>query len=165
MEDYGYIDDLAEKLSAYFDIEKDWALGDIRCDLYAKSFIKNEKYFLTKKAKVYSYENHEHCLIKYFDRLGLEDLDIFLDDLKVVTDRLVIPHREHMSSIVTGVMVVAKEPGADVIEGVKGFKYHKSFAFGFKGWVDIRLILVNPPKSDVITNKKGKEVACFYAPR
>ena len=35
MEDYGYIDKLAEKLSAYFDIEKDWQMENLCCDLYA----------------------------------------------------------------------------------------------------------------------------------
>lgn len=163
MEDYGYIDSLAEKLSAYFDIKKDWKMEGLSCDLYARSYIKNEKYFLSKKAKVYSYENHEHCLVKYFPWLGMKELDEFLDDLKHAANKLVVPHEEHMSSIITGIIVASQRPNADAIERVKGYKYHKSFAFGFRGWADVRLILVHPQSGEVTTNKRGKEVAKFYA--
>jgi hypothetical protein len=163
MEDYGYIDKLAEKLSAYFDIEKEWQLENLCCDLYAKSYVKNEKYFFSKKARVYGFENYEHCIVKYFPRLGMQGLQAFEDDLIRAADKLIEPHDEHMSSIVTGVMVVAEKPEQGVAEAVKRFKFHKSFSFGFKGWMDIRLILVHPQSGEVITNKKGKEVAKFYA--
>ena len=162
IEDYGYIDKLAERLSAYFDIEKDWEYENLCCDLYARSYIKNEKYFFSKKARVYGFENYEHCLVKYFPVVGMQELNGFTDSLKCAVDKLVEPHEEHMSSIVTGVMVVAQKPDADVVDAVKRFKYHKGFSFGFKGWVDIRLVLVHPQSGEVITNKKGKEVAKFY---
>ncbi len=165
MEDYGYIDNLAEKLSAYFDVERDWSMGKIDCEIYARSFIKNEKYFLTKKAKVYSYENYEHCLVKYFDRLEMGVLDSFLKGLEYAREELVIPDEEHMSSIITGVIVVANRPEPELIKAIEGYKYHKSFAFGFKGWVDIRLILVHPQSGEITTNKKGKEAAKFYVAR
>lgn len=165
MEDYGYIDKLAEKLSAYFDIEKDWQLENLCCDLYARSYIKNEKYILTKKAKIYGFENYEHCIVKYFPSIGVKDIEDFTDCMKCAADKLVTPHDEHMSSIITGVVVTAEKPGRDVADAVKRFKFHKSFAFGFKGWMDIRLILVHPQSGEVITNKKGKEVAKFYAAR
>jgi hypothetical protein len=165
MEDYGYIDKLAEKLSAYFDIEKDWQMENLCCDLYAKSYIKNEKYILTKKAKIYGFENYEHCIVKYFHYVGVKDVDDFTDSLKCAADKLVTPHDEHMSSIITGVMVTAEKPDRDVANAVKRFKFHKSFAFGLKGWMDIRLILVHPQSGEVITNRKGKEVAKFYAAR
>lgn len=163
MEDYGYIDNLAEKLSAYFDIERDWDFEDLHCDLYARSYIKNEKFFFTKAAKIYGFENHEHCLVKYYHRLGMQELDNFIEVLKRAADKLVVPDEEHMSSIITGVLVVNEKPDADVEDTVKRFKYHKGFAFGFKGWMDIRLILVHPQSRQVITNKKAKEVAKFYA--
>ncbi len=165
MEDYGYIDNLADRLSAYFDIERDWKFESTSCDLYAKSYVKNEKFFFTKKARVYGFENYEHTLVKYYSQLDMQELNDFIEVLKCASDKLVIPHEEHMSSIVTGVMVVGQRPDRDVTHAVNGFKYHKSFMFGFKGWMDIRLILVHPQSGEVVTNKKGKQVAKFYAAR
>jgi hypothetical protein len=159
----GYIDKLAEKLSVYFDIERERDIENLHCDLYAKSFVKNEKFFFTRKAKVYSFENYEHCLVKYYAQISMQELDDFIESLKDAAGKLVVPHEEHMSSIVTGVLVVERQPDPEIADAVKRFKFHKGFAFGFKGWVDIRLILVQPDCSEVITNKKGKEVAKFYA--
>ena len=45
---------------------------------------------------------------------------------------------------------------------VEKLKYQKSFAFGLKGWADIRLILVMLDTGEVITNKKGREVKEVY---
>jgi hypothetical protein len=43
------------------------------------------------------------------------------------------------------------------------FKYNKGFAFGFKGWADIRLVLVSLNEGFIATNKKGKEVIELYS--
>ena len=51
----------------------------------------------------------------------------------------------------------------EIIDAIKKFKYHKGFAFGFKGWVDIRLILVTMDDEYIVTNKKGKEVREVYS--
>ena len=67
-----------------------------------------------------------------------------------------------MSSVITGVLLTNHKPKIEVIETIKKFKYHKGFAFGFKGWVDIRLILVTMDGECIVTNKKGKEVSSVY---
>ena len=72
------------------------------------------------------------------------------------------PTEEHMSSIITGVIALDNKPSTDIIDAIKKFKYHKGFAFGFKGWVDIRLILVTMDDKNIVTNKKGKEVIQVY---
>ena len=76
---------------------------------------------------------------------------------------IVKPDENHMSSAITGVLVTKHKPSADIIDTIKKFKYHKGFAFGFKGWVDIRLILVTMEDNYIVTNKKGKEVKEVYS--
>lgn len=71
-----------------------------------------------------------------------------------------------MSSIITGVIVTEKiqeENIENIKKEVEQFKYNKGFAFGFKGWADIRLILVSLNEGLIATNKKGKEVSSFYS--
>jgi hypothetical protein len=46
---------------------------------------------------------------------------------------------------------------------ISNFKYNKGFAFGFKGWADIRLVLVSLNEGFIATNKKGKEVIELYS--
>ncbi|MCT4619519.1 MAG: hypothetical protein N4A62_09045 [Marinisporobacter sp.] len=162
MEYTEYIEKIEKKLKSHFDIEKDYVYKDLQIDLYAKYYIRNEKYMATKKMSIYAFENNEYCFIKYFEDLTEEKFKNFIEVLKLAVDDFIQPHSEHMSSVITGVLVTNSEEDKKISDIVRKFKLHKSFLFGLKGWVDIRLILVHLDKNVVITNKKGKEVQDVY---
>ncbi|KXG75073.1 hypothetical protein [Thermotalea metallivorans] len=157
-----YLDLLESRYRKYFDIEKNTIYQGMKLDLFARSFIRNERYIASKKLTIYAYENNEYCFIKQWEILKEDQLHQFMDLLKSAIDDYVIPHEEHMSSIITGVLLSEKEPDRELQRLVKKFKFHKSFSFGFKGWADIRLILVALDRGEVIANKKGEEVLKFY---
>lgn len=157
-----YLNLLESRYGKYFDIEKNMIYQGIKLDLFAKSFIRNERYIASKKLTVYAYENNEYCFVKQWEALNEDQLHQFVDLLKSAVDDYIIPHEEHMCSIITGVLLLEKEPDRELQRRVKKFKFHKSFSFGFKGWADIRLILVALDRGEVIANKKGKEVLKFY---
>jgi hypothetical protein len=157
-----YLNLLETRLRRYFDIERNILCRNLPLDLFAKSFVRNERYIASKKLTIYAYENNEYCFIKNFETISRESFISFTDFLKNAVTDYVTPHGEHMSSVVTGILILEKDPGEEIRKQVQNFKYHKSFAFGFKGWVDIRLVLVILDKGEVITNKKGREVQQFY---
>ena len=163
MEFSQYLDNLEKKLIGSFDLERDYILEDYRFDLFARYLLRNEKYILLKQAKIYAIENNEYSFIKYFDSMDLSLLDKFTASLIKSIDSLVQPSEEHMSSIITGVIVLQDNPSPELVNAVKRFKYHKGFAFGFRGWVDIRLLLVTMDQDYIVTNKKGKEVSKVYS--
>jgi len=162
MEFTEYLANVEKKLQRYFDIEKDYIYKEIKIDLFAKYFVRNERYIMTKKATVYGIESNEYCLLKHYQELNLQDLEEFIDCLKSAVEDFVNPHEEHMCSKINGIIVVDQSCSQDLINIVKKFKFHKGFAFGFKGWVDIGLILVILEKGEVIANKKGKEAQKVY---
>jgi len=157
-----YLNNVERKLKSYFDIERDYDLNGYPLDLYAKHHFRNERYVLSKKFVVYGQENNEYIFIKYFEEVGEISLKEYIDFLVKSIDILVEPDNDHMSSVITGVLLTNHKPKIEVIETIKKFKYHKGFAFGFKGWVDIRLILVTMDGECIVTNKKGKEVSSVY---
>ncbi|MEW9123403.1 MAG: hypothetical protein AB2421_11905 [Thermotaleaceae bacterium] len=157
-----YRDMLEQRLQRHFDLEKDFHYQNMKIDLLAKYYARNERYIATKKATVYAFENNEYVFVKNFDKIEREGLNQFTDMLKKSIDSFVNPHDEHMSTLITGVVVVNEEYEPEILELVKKFKHHKSFAFGFKGWVDIALVLVILQHNEVITNRKGKEVQKAY---
>ncbi len=157
-----YLNLLEARLAKYFDIEKNVKSRNMEIQLFARSFIRNERYIASKKLAVYAYENNEYCFIKSYENIFTKEFEQFTDFLKNAVVDYVTPHEEHMSSVITGIMILEKEPGEEMRKQLQNFKYHKSFAFGFKGWVDIRLVLVVLDKGEVITNKKGREVQEFY---
>ncbi|QSQ07771.1 hypothetical protein H0A61_00087 [Koleobacter methoxysyntrophicus] len=156
---------MRERLMRYFDVEEDYYFGGDYIDLFASSNIRNEKYFAVKNIKIWGFENNEYCLIKHFDkRIDIEIVKDYQGLLKDAISKFVNPHDEHMSSIITGVMAVECFVPEDVLNTVTGFKYSRSFCFGFKGWCDLRLILVDLINNKVYGNKKAKEVMGFYLP-
>lgn len=157
-----YLGELEKKFIRHFDVERNFLYKDVEMDLFAKYSVRNEKYVGVKRASIYGFENNEYCFIKYSEGFDGEKLEGFVETLKEAVGDFVNPHSEHMSSMVTGVLVVDGVCDEELINKIKKFKFHKSFAFGFKGWVDIRLILVSLDKGEVITNKKGKEVKKIY---
>ncbi len=157
-----YLENIEKKLQGYFDLEKNFLYKEINFELYAKFFTRSERYILTKKAKIFGIESNEHCFVKNYTELDKEKLQEFIQLLKSACVDFVAPHEEHMSSIVTGVLVLDQSCEKDLINIVEKFKYQKSFALGLKGWADIRIILVFLDKGEVFTNKKGREVKEVY---
>jgi len=157
-----YLQDTEKRLSKYFDIKKSYKYKDLNMDLFAQSFIRNEKYFATKKATVYAFENNEYNFIKSYKKLKKNQLDSFLEVLKSATEDFVEPHNEHMSTVINGILILENGIEEDLSKSIKRFKFTRNFTFGFKGWTYIRLIVVDLSKGEVITNRRGKEVKKFY---
>lgn len=158
-----YLDIIKKRLEKNFDLIPDYTLGDYGFDLLAKYHFRAERYVLTKKTVIYALENNEYCLIKVFKTLDKNSLNTYIDTLIQAIDVLINPTQEHMSSIITGIIVLKNKPSSHIIDAVKKFKYHKGFLFGFKGWVDIRLILVAIDDDYIVTNEKGREVKEVYS--
>jgi hypothetical protein len=160
-----YLDIIEEKLKNSFDLTRNYNLNNFTYDLYAEYRLRNEKYMLVKKAVVYAFENNEYCFIKYYKDFNFNDYKVFTNSLINSIESIVNPSNEHMSSIITGVVVTEKiqEQDIDYIrKTIEHFKYNKGFAFGFKGWADIRLVLVSLNEGFIAANKKGKEVRTVY---
>lgn len=164
MEFKKYKDSIKKRLSKNFDITEDYRYNDLTFDMYAKYNLRNERYMVMKSATIYAFENNEHCFLKYFDSLDLFSLDRFIDVLKDLVQFHVKPDEEHMSSMITGIILTKGQIAQEILDKVKKFKYHKGFAFGLKGWVDIRLVLVCVGDEKVFTSKKAKKVGKFYQP-
>lgn len=162
MEVIGYLENISERLSRYFDINQNFLYRDMEYQLQAKSFIRNEKYLGSKKLTLYAYENNEHCLVKHYQNMDSGGLRCFLDNLKAYTIENVKPHDEHMLSIVNGVILMEEFDNAEIQREIENYKFYKSFSFGLQGWVYQRVLLVNLGSGEVITNRRGREVAKFY---
>ena len=166
MEISQYMDVLEQKLECSFDVTRNYSINGFQYDLFAEYYLRNESYVLVKKAVVYAFENNEYCLIKYYKNLNKISYKNYIYNLIQSIESVVKPSNEHMSSIITGVIVtdgILNEDLENIIEAVNRFKYNKGFAFGFKGWADIRLVLVSLNEGLIATNKKGKEVSKVYS--
>ncbi|MDW7670113.1 MAG: hypothetical protein SCK57_01630 [Bacillota bacterium] len=164
MELQTYLDTIHSRLEAYFDIEKPYEYHHEPFDLYAKSDIRNERYFASKKIKVYAIENKEHVFIKKVNALTERELETFWQTLVSASDELPEPHEEHMSTIINGILVTMEAPDENLQLLIQRKKHEKSFMLGLKGWVYVRLVVVNLQDGTITHNKRGKEVSELYSP-
>lgn len=165
MELFQYLDTIEGKLKCSFDIKRNYSINDFQYDLYAEYYLRNEQYVLIKKAVVFAFENNEFSLIKHCENLNKNNLKEIIDTLIQSVELIVKPSSEHMSSIITLVIVtdnIFNEDIYEITKTVTRFNYNKGFAFGFKGWADIRLLLLSLNEGLISTNKKGKEVVEVY---
>ena len=160
-----YLERLQQSYTAFFDVYKNKTIASEVFDIYAYSRIKHQKYIGIKKFKVLEYENYEYCLVKlYADIISKKNIDVLIECLKKSIDILVSPHFEHMSSVITCVIISDKSITECAINRVEKTKIARMFAFGFKGWCDVRIVLVDLKNNKIFCNKKGREIADFYKP-
>lgn len=157
-----YLNNIEKKLENSFDIERDFMLNDYKYDMFAEFHSRTERYILTRKTVIDAIETNEYCFIKYFTKIDENHLQKFIDLLIESIDSVINFDDGHMSSIITGVMILDNKPSSHIIELVEKFKFHKGFAFGFRGWVDIRLLLTAMNQNYIVANKKGREVLEVY---
>jgi len=160
-----YLDCLTKKLQNNFTIYNNHAIKDHIIDLYAYCNIDNQKYLGSKKLKIWSYEVNEHCLVDVIhETLKENHLSQFTTWLESLISELVQPHPDHMQSFLTGVIVTTKGLSENTKKQIEQYKYNKSFKWGFQGWCDLRLVVVDLANQQVITNKKAEEVKQVYQP-
>jgi len=156
-----YLSQLKLMYKSYFDLEENKEIADKKFDLYAFSHVQNEKYFASKKLKIWEYTKYDHCLIDINNKNNLIPDEDFL---KNTIDEIIDPHRNHKQSYITIVNIRENSFTEKEINKIQNFSYSKSFLLGFKGWCDVRLIAVDLSNNKVYTNQEGEKVADNYQP-
>ncbi len=161
-----YLETLRGKYEAYFDIYPDYSILDRRLDLYACCHVRNEKFLATKKLTLGAWETNEYCLVEcHSAKIYPPEVQDFTTFLVNAAHKLVKPHKEHMSSVVTGILVSELGFDPEAIHIETRFKHSRSFWFGLRGWYSVCLLLVDLSSGQVHASPKGKEVMKSYQPK
>ena len=152
---------LMNKLLTSFDIEKDVDIEGKRFDLRGEFNQEITRYFAFKELTYESFENNEIIFCKNYEgkitREGIGELKAFI---KEKCHLLAPPKENHMSTCLTFILVSELE-GDEVDKDIKRFHFYRSYLLGFKGWVNCKLICVDPEKGRIITNKRGRKELKF----
>lgn len=139
----------------YFDITAPFSLGDIAFDAMAAFHQAAEKYVLSKKAKIWGYSTHEYIFFKQVEFLDLSQLDGLVKCVESAGMGLVQPDYDHMASYLT-LVVIAERCAAEISRHVRRTRFRKNLALGFKGWVDLRVGIIDVEGERIYTNGQGK---------
>lgn len=148
---------LKKGLSRYFDIVDDFRLGNHVFDFFAGFNQRSAKYMLMRHVEIYAYNTHEYIFHKKLTGpFTEEDYEWLVGFYKDHALEVLATDNEHMSSTVT-MIIECQLPDKGLAKKVQRYKFYKSFAFGLKGWVNGKVILVDSEKNQGIANRLGQK--------
>lgn len=154
---------LIKKFETNFDIEYNRQLSGINFDFAGEFNQRSVKYMFFKAAEVYAFKSQEYVFYKDIDyEFNIENIQNIKTILQENVNKIVKIDEEHMSSVITFIFSSIKNPNLEVQNVIKKFKFYKSFKLGFKGWVNIKLIIINPNSGEVYTNKYARGNEKFF---
>ncbi|GAB7141300.1 hypothetical protein RsTz2092_12690 [Deferribacterales bacterium RsTz2092] len=164
---------LASAYVAYFDIKRDYRLGQtgqakqIVVPVFGEFHARKEKYVLMKKAIIGVSEGSEYLFILSFERIDEQAFQAIVDIAKVAERELVKPHGEHMYSYIS-MVVLCGSIDESVARKVKKFSQYKMYRFWFHGYSVANVVAVVLDSDNVgggkvnirsvVSNRDGKSL-------
>lgn len=151
------LNEILEGYAPYFDIERDTVLNGLPVAAEAAFHSREEKYVLTKSAKIWSAEHNEYAFFIEAQRLTEQLLQAYFDAVLKEGLSRVDPKEDHMCSLITLIILTDAAEGA-VPSIIKKMKYYKSFCFSLRGWVHFRVAALELSSGRQFSNRMGKDV-------
>lgn len=140
---------------AWFDVERNYEFEGWIFSGFAAFHSEAEQYVLAKRAKLWGVNVHEYMFFALEDYLTLSKLEAYKAFMTSKALKKVQINDEHMTSYLS-LVVVADALDPQVASAVKKTRFRKNFSFGFKGWADLRLAVVDLANQSIVTNGQGK---------
>ena len=158
MENIAMQERLEKLLNAYshrYDIERNVEVEGGSFPATATFFLRDENYLISKKHVLSAVENHEYMYFYLTNHLDVETLRQQIDlTMKVGTAR-VKPHKEHMSSYVT-LVVLADTIDPEAKELIKKTRFQKYFRLALHGWMEYHIAAMECSTNSFLSNPAGK---------
>ena len=146
---------LLNAFSHRYDIERDVMVDGGSFPATATFFLRDENYLISKKHVLSAVENHEYMYFYVTDHLDAATLRRQIDlTLKVGTAR-VKPHKDHMSSFVT-LVILADTIDSEAKQLIQKTRFHKNFRLALHGWMEYHIAAMECSTNSFLSNPAGK---------
>lgn len=151
------LDRLLSAHEAWFDVQCDYVFEGRTFPGYAEFHSVAEKYVLVKRAKLWGASAHEYLFFDMVEHLDAAYLEAAVEFMTTKALSKVETDAEHMTSYLS-LVLIANEIEEGVARSVRKTRFRKNFKFGFEGWADLRLAVIDLSRASVTTNAMGKEL-------
>lgn len=149
------LDSFLKSYSAYYTLETENPMAPFAAT--GTFSIHNEQYMLVKVAKVADINSNEY--VYFYSDESIDEAK--LSEIKELawSDGLskVVPDTTHRNSDVTLVILCDSIP-EEVKKEAKKSRLYKSYAWGFKGWSNFRLVAIECSSGDAVFNGQAKQL-------
>ena len=146
---------LLNAYSHHYDIERDVVIDGVSFPAIAIYYLRDENYLITKKHVLNAVENHEYVYFYLTDHLDAETLKNKIDFTRNDGLGRIKPHKEHMSSMVTMVILADTiDPEAKAL--IKKTRFRKNYRLALHGWMEYQIAAMEISPNSFLSNPAGK---------
>lgn len=162
-----FLDRLLLKYSNTFNIYKPYRIGARQYPAYGYFFSHNEKYVLVQEANMWSADSYEHILFWEEEEITEEHVkkaqELIINEMEptLVRKGEKLPAKNHMSSLITVVMLGQKPMSKETEKKIKKFRFDKGYQFNMRGYCRGRIIAATMEDKNVVASpdiKSSKKV-------
>lgn len=117
----------------------------------------DENYFLVRSARIGEADSREFVYFALPERLSLQELSSL--DQKAWEHGLsrVEVHSNHKNSDIA-LIILAAHADEEAMRQVRSLRHYKSYSWGFRGWSQYRLIVVDLSSDQISCNRQGRDL-------
>lgn len=149
------INKLMDAYSHHYDIERDVTVEGEHYPAMAIYFLRDENYIISKKHVLSAVENHEYVYFLSVDHLDAETLEHHIQVTKADGLGRIKPHKEHMSSMVT-LVVLADTISEEAKALIKKTRFRKNYRLALHGWMEYHIAAMEISTNSFLSNPAGK---------
>ena len=150
------LDKLLDAYSHHYDIYRDVAVEGGHYPAMAHFHLRDENYLVSKKHVLYAVEQYEYCYFFLTEHLDVATLQeqIALSQKAGLSN--VRPHKEHMCSYVT-LVVLANTIDPEAVKLLKRTHLRKNYMLTLHGWMEYHIAAMECSTNSFFSNPAGKE--------
>ena len=151
------LDKLLNAYSHQYDIDRDVTVEGGSFPATATFYLRDENYLISKKHVLSAVENYDYTYFYVTDHLDAATLRQQIDlTMKVGTAR-VKPHRDHMSSFVT-LVVLADTIDEEAKKLIQKTRFQKYYRLSLHGWMEFHIAATESSTKTFLSNPAGKGI-------
>ena len=144
---------LLDAYSHHYDIDTN---TPVPFDASVTYYMRDENYLISKKHVLSALEQYEYVYFFLTDHLDVKTLEEQIARSMEVGSERIKPHKEHMSSYVTLIILADTiDPDAKVL--LKKTKYRKYFRLALHGWMEYHIAAMELSTKSFLSNPAGKD--------
>ena len=151
---------LNKLLNAYshkYDIDRDVTVDGAYFPATATFFLRDENYLISKKHVLSAVENYDYTYFYITDHLDAETLRQQIELTKRLGMARVKPHKEHMSSFIS-LVILADTIDEEAKKLIKKTRFQKYFRLALHGWMEYHIAAMETSTNSFLANPAGKGV-------
>ena len=149
------LDKLLNAYSHQYDIARDVTVDGGFFPATATFYLRDENYIISKKHVLSAVENYDYTYFYITDHLDAATLRQQIDlTMKVGTAR-VKPHRDHMSSFVS-LVILADTIDEEAKKLIRKTRFQKYFRLALHGWMEYHIAAMETSTNSFLSNPAGK---------